>query len=110
MSVRFVNSVFAHDWSKDFRYDHRSIGLLVVFQNSENRPADGHGGTIERVHESSSLLSWNLIADVKPARLIIRAIGRAGDFAVFPCLSSPRHPGLQVVLAIGRSAQIAGTR
>ena len=51
-----------------------------------------------------------LIADSQPAGLVVGAIGGAGHFAVFARFAAAGHPGLEIELAIGRPAQIAGGR
>src|SRR5439155_16293743 len=98
---------FAHNGAKHFWNQNRPVGLLVVLQDGQNGPTDGHGRAVERVDEARAFLPWNFVADIEPPRLIIRAIGGAGDLAVFAALASTRHPSFQIVLAISRPAQIA---
>src|SRR6266702_6258891 len=101
---------FADDGSENVRNQDRSVGLLIVFQNGENGPADSHGRAVERVDEVGPLLPGNLVADIESAGLIVGAVGSAGDFAVFAPFASTGHPGLEVILAIGGTSQIAGAR
>ena len=95
--------------SRRFRHDHRAVGLLIVFQDRDQGPADGDGGAVERVDEGGPFFA-GAIANAQPPGLIVGAIRGAGDFAIFARFAPARHPGFEIELAIGRPAQIAGGR
>src|SRR5690606_5567406 len=96
-----ADDFLAHVRLENFRHDHAAVGLLVVFQNGDDRPATCEGRPVERVDEAGALLAFDLVADVKPAGLVIGAVARAGHFAELATLAAAWHPGFQVVLAIG---------
>ena len=82
---------------------------MIILQNSYQRSAHGHRGAVQGVDEPGPLLTGDLITDIEPPRLVIRAIRRAGDFPVFAGLAAAGHPSFQIVLAISRPAEVAGT-
>ena len=71
----------------------RAVGLLIIFQDGDQGPADGHGRAVERVDERGSLFALLAIADAQPPGLVVGAVRGAGHFAVFAG-GSPR-PGIQ---------------
>ena len=80
----------------------------MVFQDRDDRPADGDGRAIERVHEVRPLLTRLPVAESEPPRLVVGAVGGARHLAPLARLAAARHPGLEVELAVGRAAQVAG--
>ncbi len=40
----------AHIGTKRFRNRHRTVGVLIIFENSDERTADGETGTVQRVN------------------------------------------------------------
>ena len=66
-------------------------------------PAHGDGRAVERVHEARPLVGP--VAAVQAPRLEVGAVRARGDLAVALLAG---HPGLEVVLLGGRSAQVAG--
>src|SRR6266403_5810559 len=71
-----------------FGYQNRAVCLLVILKDRHKSPAHGDRRAVQGVHETCSLLPWNFVADIEPARLVVGAIRCAGDLAVFAGLSS----------------------
>ena len=88
----------------------RPIGLLIVLQDRHQRSTDGDRRAVERVDEVRALLPAQFVADVQPPGLVVGAVGGAGDFAPLARLPAAGHPRFQIVLAVGRAAQVAGGR
>ena len=46
--LRCHDAILAHPFAKNLGHNHAAIGLLIVFEYCDNRPADGHGSAVER--------------------------------------------------------------
>src|SRR5262249_5851071 len=64
----------------------------------------------ERVDVPRALEALALVPHREPAGLVVGAVGGARYLAVLALLAAAGHPRLQVVLAVGRAAQVAGRR
>ena len=95
-----IRSVPTQGWRTCGNQD-RAIGLLVVFQDGHQGPADGDRGAVERMDQLRSFLARVFVANIQPAGLVVGAVGGAGDLAPLASLAAAGHPGLQVELAIG---------
>src|SRR5438045_1771954 len=80
------------------------VGLLVVLDHRDQPATDRDGGAVEGVDEVRALFALLAVADVEAAGLVVGAVARAGDLAVFARLAAAGHPGLEVELAIGGAA------
>ncbi len=57
--------------------------------------------------EVGAFFAFVFVADAQATGLVVGTVAGARHFAVFAVLAATRHPGFQVELAVGRSAQIA---
>src|SRR5262249_33590081 len=106
--VTTADAVFAHPFAEGFGDEDRAIRLLVVFEDGDDRAADGDGGAVGRVDELRGFLAFYFVADVEAAGLVVGAVRGAGDFAEFAAGAAAGHPGFEVELAIGGAAEVAG--
>ena len=53
-----------HPTAQRFGHHDATIGLLVVFENRDQRPADGDRGAIERMDEVRPFLPFDSVADI----------------------------------------------
>src|SRR5215470_10089170 len=65
-----------------FRNYHGAIGLLIIFQNCDPRPAHGQSRSVQRVDEFGPRFAVAPEADLRAARLKGFAIRAGRDFAV----------------------------
>ena len=57
-----------------------------------------------------AFFSLFLVTDVEPPSLVVGAVAGGSDLGVLALVAAAGHPGFQVVLAVGRPAQVAGGR
>src|SRR5260370_42478651 len=90
------NAIFSYNHAKNLRNENRPVGLLVVFQNGEDGPADGNGSAVQGVDKPGAFLSGNFVTDVEPAGLIIGTGGGCGVLCRFAVCYTPRPADVQV--------------
>ena len=100
-----TNDVEVDVRSQRLRDDDRTVFLLIHFHHREESAADRDRGAVERVNEVRSFFALDAVTGVQAARLVVGAVRRAGNFAV---TAASRHPGFEVVFAVGRAAEVAG--
>src|SRR5262249_22870647 len=100
--------LFPYPRPQHLGYHHGAVGLLIILQDGEDRSRHGHRRAVERVNQARTFLPGGLGADIELPRLVVGAVRGAGHLAVFPLLAAPRHPRLQVVLAVRRPSQVPG--
>src|SRR5215218_6419418 len=84
-------------------YDDRAVGLLVGLEDGDDPPGGGQGTVERRNRRGPAVLG--AVTDVETTRLEGRAVRRRGELAVGLLRG---HPRLDVVLARGARAEIAG--
>src|SRR3954467_9920436 len=60
---------------------HRSVGLLAVLDQGQERAARGEGGAVQRVHVSRPS-GGRAVADVEPPRLEVGGVGAGRQLTV----------------------------
>jgi len=53
--------------SAGFGNQYRAIRLLIVFEDGDDRAADGNGRAVERVHELRAFFAFYFVANIQPA-------------------------------------------
>src|SRR5438105_7848682 len=76
------NSVFPDPETESFGDDNAAVGLLVVFENGDDRPCAGDRGAVEGVGELRPLGVGRFEANAEASGLVIGAVRSRGDFAI----------------------------
>src|ERR1700757_5210853 len=84
----------AHVGPECLRHDDRTIALLVIFKDRDERAACGNARTVQRVNKTRVSCFFRAVARVHPPRLKIAAKRAGRDFAI-AVLS--RQPDLDVI-------------
>src|SRR5688572_2729582 len=85
----------------------RSILLLIVFEDGDQRAPDRKAGAIERVDEARTLLARLAAARLHAPRLELAAVGAARDLAIGVLAG---QPDLDVKSLLRREAHVAGAQ
>src|SRR5258708_480038 len=72
----------SHPRAQNFGNGNAAVGLLPIFENRYQRPADSDSGAVERMNKMRSPLAGTFEADIEAACLKIGAVGSAGHFAI----------------------------
>src|SRR5262249_2913829 len=46
-----ANAFLTNPRTQYLRHEHRTVGLLIIFENRQQGAGHGHGGAVERMHE-----------------------------------------------------------
>ena len=82
----------------------------MVLHHRDDGTANRDGGTIQGMRQMRPFLPFDSVTNIQPPGLVVGAIGSAGNLTPLPTRSTPRHPRLQVVLAIRRTTEIPSGR
>src|SRR6185437_15545580 len=83
----------------------RAVGLLVIFEHGDERAPNSEARAVERVDEARALARLGPEARIHAPRLILAAIGAAGDLAIGVLAG---QPDLDVIGLARGCAHIAG--
>ena len=106
-SVLRENTFEGNVRTQRFRDDDCSVRLLTHFENGEERAANRDRRAVEGMEEVRSLFALDLETRVQTARLVVRAVRRARDFAVRVATG---HPRFDIVFAIRGTAEVSRRR
>ena len=97
----------AHEVHEFFRNGDAAVGILVVFEHCREGPADCEARAVQRVDVLGMLGDGVAVADVRPSRLEVFAVGAGRDFHV---AAVARHPHFDVIGLGGREADVPGAQ
>ena len=89
---------------EDRRDRDRAVGLLAILDDRDQRPADRHGGAVERVDVLRRCTRGGPVAAAETTSLVVGRVRGRGQLAVSLLA---RDPGLAVELAGRRGAEVA---
>src|ERR1700732_4940103 len=96
----------AHIDAQCLRHGDGTVFVLIIFQYSNQRAADGDARTVERMDKAGFAISSS-VARLHSARLEIAADGNGRNFAVAVL---PRQPDLDVIGFLRGKAHLAGAK
>src|SRR3546814_9309111 len=72
----------AHVGPQSLRNGNRAIGVLIILDHGDQRPADREAGAVERMHEACPLLARRAKPGLHAPRLKIPTVGAARNLAI----------------------------
>src|SRR5215208_348317 len=103
--LRGRQAFLTHVGDKDLGQYDGPVLLLVDLEEGDQGPAYSECRAVEGVQKLGPS-AFSAVADGEPAGLVVGGVRRACHLAE---IAAARHPGFQVVLAVGGAAEIAGT-